>query len=227
MQRTFTVDLGSVRFYGDVEKGGLLDVSASSTVRQANRQGEDVKILAHITGTTNDPRPELSSGERYALSEPEILSYLIFGQPSFVQGRIRRAAPPRRCLLPSVGTASSALSRANSTGWTRSRSSRRDDAAERPVQRALRFTVRRRKAAGRQDIRRGERRPVLPAELRDQRDQLLAVAGPVGRAAPGRQVRAAGVARAASAAMLCKPGTTDIGSRPAQYGIDLFREWTF
>jgi hypothetical protein len=27
--------------------------------------------------------------------------------------------------------------------------------------------------------------------------------------------------------MMCKPGITDIGSRPAQYGIDLFREWSF
>jgi hypothetical protein len=30
-----------------------------------------------------------------------------------------------------------------------------------------------------------------------------------------------------SVSMLCKPGTTDIGSRPRQYGIDLFREWSF
>jgi hypothetical protein len=30
-----------------------------------------------------------------------------------------------------------------------------------------------------------------------------------------------------SVSMMCKPGITDIGSRPAQYGIDLFREWSF
>ena len=30
-----------------------------------------------------------------------------------------------------------------------------------------------------------------------------------------------------SAALLCKPGTTDIGSHPKQYGLDLFREWSF
>jgi hypothetical protein len=30
-----------------------------------------------------------------------------------------------------------------------------------------------------------------------------------------------------SAALLCRPGFSEIGSRPRQYGFDLFREWSF
>jgi hypothetical protein len=30
-----------------------------------------------------------------------------------------------------------------------------------------------------------------------------------------------------SAALLCKPGSSDIGSRPQQFGLDLFHEWSF
>ena len=30
-----------------------------------------------------------------------------------------------------------------------------------------------------------------------------------------------------SAALQCRPGLTAIGSRPPQYGLDLFREWSF
>ncbi len=84
VQRTFQVDSGSIRFFGNPDIPPALDIWASYTVRQANR--EDVHIIANIGGTLLEPRLNLTSSERIPLSYTEILSYLVFGQPSFVVG---------------------------------------------------------------------------------------------------------------------------------------------
>ncbi len=228
VQRTFTVDSGSVRFYGDVEKGGLLNVWASSTVRQANRQGEDVKILAHITGTTNDPRPEFSSGERYALSEPEILSYLIFGQPSFVQGTNSAGSTATSVLLPSVGTA---IERALSgqLHWVDQITIQSGATTAQSDQYSAIFGSR--LGVGKQL---GDKTYVAANAglcfLSGSQSSATSFSQSLGLSVEqrlGDKYVLQASREPASASMQCKPGTTDIGSRPAQYGIDLFREWTF
>jgi hypothetical protein len=59
-----------------------LDIHASHLVRQRDR--EDVRIGARITGTTRAPRVTLTSADLgSAANETEIISYLLFGAPSF------------------------------------------------------------------------------------------------------------------------------------------------
>ena len=106
VQRTFQVDSGTVTFYNDPQQAGTLNIWATYTVRQANQLSQDVRIIAHIGGTLLDPKLDLSSDERFALSYTEILSYLVFGQPSLLgsgQESNNALRPVAQALLPSAG----------------------------------------------------------------------------------------------------------------------------
>src|SRR5665213_1350304 len=106
VQRTFQVDSGTVTFYNDPQQAGTLNIWATYSVRQANQLAQDVGIVVHIGGTLLDPRRDLSSDERIALSYTEILSYLVFGQPSLLgSGDANNSAlrPVAQALLPSAG----------------------------------------------------------------------------------------------------------------------------
>lgn len=112
LQRTFQVDSGTVRMNGVMRPDGrtdnppILDIHASYLVRQADR--EDVKVGAHITGTTYQPRIRLYSADLgSATNETEIISYLLFGAPSFAlddpgTSAVRSATA---ALVPSLGGA--------------------------------------------------------------------------------------------------------------------------
>jgi translocation and assembly module TamB len=104
VQRRFDVTRGNVTFYGEPGINPALDISAIYTVRQVDRP--DVRIRADIGGTLRDPRLTLSSDERIAISTTEILSYLVFGAPSFALGQDNTAAlrPVAAALLPTLGT---------------------------------------------------------------------------------------------------------------------------
>src|SRR5450432_708225 len=106
VQRTFQVDSGTVTFYNDPQQAGTLNIWATYTVRQANQLAQDVRIIAHIGGTLLDPKLDLSSDERIALSYTEILSYLVFGQPSLLGSNDENNSalrPVAQALLPSAG----------------------------------------------------------------------------------------------------------------------------
>ena len=81
VQRTFEVQGGKIDFQGDTAFDPTLDIAASYTVRQPDQQ--DIRILATIGGTLSHMQLSLSSDLRYALSQTEILSYLVFGVPTF------------------------------------------------------------------------------------------------------------------------------------------------
>lgn len=106
LQRTFHVDSGIVRMNGPMDNPPTLDIHTSYLVRQADR--EDVKIGARLIGTVREPRLVLSSGDLgSAASETEIISYLIFGSPSFALDNngtwaVRTATA---ALVPSLGGA--------------------------------------------------------------------------------------------------------------------------
>ncbi|HJU66019.1 MAG TPA: translocation/assembly module TamB domain-containing protein, partial [Gemmatimonadaceae bacterium] len=99
LSRTFQVDSGSISFFGEPQINPELDIWASYTVRQANRQ--DVRVRAHIQGTLLQPRLALSSDERIQISQAEIISYLVFGAPTFVVGEQNTGAI--QAFLPTVG----------------------------------------------------------------------------------------------------------------------------
>ncbi|HEX5437897.1 MAG TPA: translocation/assembly module TamB domain-containing protein [Gemmatimonadaceae bacterium] len=103
VQRSFQVDSGSIVFYGDPEIPATLDVYASYIVRQPNRQ--NIRIIAHVGGTVANPTLQLSNSGQFALSLTEILSYLTFGAPTFALGGPTSAAlrPVASALLPTIG----------------------------------------------------------------------------------------------------------------------------
>ncbi|MDQ6886458.1 MAG: translocation/assembly module TamB [Gemmatimonadota bacterium] len=104
VQRTFTVDEGSVRFFGDPDIPPELHISATYTVRRLSQQ--DLRLRAILSGTLLQPKLDLQSDERFPISRTEILSYLIVGAPSFAlggqnSGTLRQATS---VLLPSLGS---------------------------------------------------------------------------------------------------------------------------
>lgn len=106
LQRTFQVDSGLVRLNGPLSIPPTLDIHTSYTVRQAAR--EDVKIGARLSGSVESPRLILSSGDLgTTASETEIISYLLFGAPSFVlDGQSASAVRlATAALVPSLGGA--------------------------------------------------------------------------------------------------------------------------
>jgi len=82
LKRTFRVDSGLVRVAGTKDMPVLLDIWTNYLVRSQDR--DDVKIVAHVTGSTIAPRLELSSADLgVGSSQSEIISYLVFGSPTF------------------------------------------------------------------------------------------------------------------------------------------------
>ena len=106
LQRTFQVDSGRVRMNGPMSVPAALDIHTTYTVRQAER--DDVRIGARLTGTVEQPRLTLSSGDLGTTSnETEIISYLLFGAPTFVLDGENASAVrlATAALVPSLGGA--------------------------------------------------------------------------------------------------------------------------
>ena len=236
VQRTFQVDSGTVTFYNDPQQAGSLNIWATYTVRQANQLSQDVRIIAHIGGTLLDPKLDLSSDARIALSYTEILSYLVFGQPSLLgSGDQNNNAlrPVAQALLPSAGAL---IERAiNSqigffdvvqvqTGNTNNYNDPTQNSA------AANFLSGSRIGVGKQ---------------LGQKAFLTANAGLCSLGLTGQQgsfTNSIGITleyrlaqhfslqaslEPPTTSLLCRPGANTIGTRPRQLGFDLFRDWSF
>jgi translocation and assembly module TamB len=81
--KEFRVTRGTVRFFGTPDFNPVLDIVAEHSVQAVN--GGDLVVRAVIGGTLLVPRLTLESDQRPPLSESEIVSYLLFGRPSFDQ----------------------------------------------------------------------------------------------------------------------------------------------
>jgi len=83
--RQFLVTDGSVRYFGTPDLNAQLDLNATYTVTTVpvDEEPEQIRIFAHIGGTLLAPRLTLSSDVEPPLPETEIISYLLFGRPSF------------------------------------------------------------------------------------------------------------------------------------------------
>lgn len=87
INREFEVVSGTVRFMGTPEINPAIDVVAANRVRTATAgTGGDLTVLVHVTGTMRSPQIGLTSDTPVPLSESELLSYLIFGRPTFELG---------------------------------------------------------------------------------------------------------------------------------------------
>lgn len=78
--RNFDVQEGTVEFVGTPGINPNLAITAATQVRQPDRP--PIRIVATVTGTLEDPHVALGS-EEAALSQSDLVSYLIFGQPSY------------------------------------------------------------------------------------------------------------------------------------------------
>jgi translocation and assembly module TamB len=234
VQRTFQVDSGSINFYGEPELNPTLDIWASHLVRQANRQGQDVRIHANIGGTLQELRLSLTSDEQLALSYTEMLSYLVFGAPSFAVGIESSGAlrPVASALFPTLGGyAERFLSEqigffdifqihAGSVGAAGDE-----------------FSL----STGTRSVLEGSR--IAVGKQLDDRTFLTANAGLCALTNRGdhnfteslgltleRRLEHGFTAQVAmepgSVALLCRPGRFELNT-PRQFGFDLFREWSF
>ena len=236
VQRTFQVDSGTVTFYNDPQQAGTLNIWATYTVRQANQLSQDVRIIAHIGGTLLDPKLDLSSDERIALSYTEILSYLVFGQPSLLgSGEQNNSAlrPVAQALLPSAGAL---IERAinSQIGFfdvVQVQTGNTNGAYNDPTN-----------SNAAQNFLSGSRIGV--GKQLGQRAFLTANAGlcALGAGSQGSFTNSIGITleyrlaqhfslqaslEPPTTSLLCRPGANTIGTRPRQLGFDLFRDWSF
>jgi autotransporter translocation and assembly factor TamB len=88
LTREFDVVTGRIRFLGTPDFNAELDILASYDVRAGGvRDGGGVlTVLVQVSGTVESPRIELTSNTQPPLPQSELLSYLVFGRPTFELG---------------------------------------------------------------------------------------------------------------------------------------------
>jgi hypothetical protein len=87
--REFDILQGSVRFFGTPDLDPAIELTAANEVRTMGTGGPTgsiLTILVNVEGTLQRPTLELTSDTRPPLPEAELLSFLIFGRPSFQLG---------------------------------------------------------------------------------------------------------------------------------------------
>jgi hypothetical protein len=82
--RDFTVERGSVRYFGDLN--AALDIRAVHVVRAV--RGEEVPVIAAISGTLYAPKVTLESTLNPPISETDLVSYLVTGYPANEAARL-------------------------------------------------------------------------------------------------------------------------------------------
>lgn len=85
LQREFQVEGGSITFYPVEDFAPELNISALHTVRTQTGSGNaELRIRVRLTGPLYpNPIVGLESAESFPLSQSDLVSYLIFGQPNF------------------------------------------------------------------------------------------------------------------------------------------------
>ena len=85
--REFVVSEGTVRYLGTPDLNAELDISARHVVHPLPGTGDnkDIIVIAHIQGTLLVPKLTLES-DQGAMSQTELISYLMFNKPSFQLG---------------------------------------------------------------------------------------------------------------------------------------------
>jgi translocation and assembly module TamB len=82
--RDFTVERGSVRYFGDLNAG--LDIQGRHVARAV--RGEEIPIIAKISGTLYAPKVTLESTFNPPISETDLVSYLVTGYPANEAARV-------------------------------------------------------------------------------------------------------------------------------------------
>jgi len=82
--RQFQVQDGTVEFVGTPGLNPNLGIQAVTRMR--TQQREPLNIVASVTGTLQEPRVTLTSDAQPPIAQSDLVSYLIFGQPSYALG---------------------------------------------------------------------------------------------------------------------------------------------
>jgi len=84
VQPTFDVQRGTLVFVGTTDLNPLLDISAIHTVRQPSKSANhrDVRVEVDIRGSLSQPELSLKNPDNLPLSESDLLSYLVTGEPA-------------------------------------------------------------------------------------------------------------------------------------------------
>jgi translocation and assembly module TamB len=121
VQREFQVEGGTITFYPNPEIAPELNISALHTVHVVRSENKaDLRIRVRLTGPLfPNPILSLESAESFALSQSDLVSYLIFGQPNFELGNesqsyVQLAA---QTLFPSLQTVATSTLRGVLGPW--------------------------------------------------------------------------------------------------------------
>jgi len=82
--RDFTVERGTVRYFGDLN--AALDIRATHVVRAV--RGEEVPVIAVITGTLYAPKITLESTFNPPISQTDLVAYVVTGYPANEAARL-------------------------------------------------------------------------------------------------------------------------------------------
>jgi hypothetical protein len=85
VEPTFDVESGSLRFFGTPDLNPTLDIRAIHTIRQPNTRSanrRDIRVRVNIGGTLASPTLALDNPDNLPLSQSDLLSYLITGEPA-------------------------------------------------------------------------------------------------------------------------------------------------
>ena len=85
VQPTFDVESGSLRFFGTPDLNPTLDIRAIHTIRQPRQRSanvRDIRVRVTISGTLERPQLSLDNPDNLPLSQSDLLSYLITGEPA-------------------------------------------------------------------------------------------------------------------------------------------------
>lgn len=82
--RQFQVQEGAVEFVGTPGLDPNLSIEAVTRLRTDRRV--PLNIMANVSGTLQEPRVTLSSDAQPAIAQSDLVSYLIFGRPSYALG---------------------------------------------------------------------------------------------------------------------------------------------
>ena len=102
LTRDFRVTRGTVRFFGTPDFNPELDIAAEHVVRTA--QGSQLTVQAVIGGTLRFPELRLESDAQPPLTETEIVSYLMFGQPPALLAQSGVGGQGEAALAQAVGS---------------------------------------------------------------------------------------------------------------------------
>jgi autotransporter translocation and assembly factor TamB len=92
--RRFDVQSGSVAFVGTPGINPILNIVATTRIRGGGGStvagGENLEVQATVTGTLLEPRVLLSS-DNASIAQSDLVSYLVFGVPTYQLGSSQRA----------------------------------------------------------------------------------------------------------------------------------------